>query len=97
MFVTFFTKEPKMAKKKKYYQGRKDRMDESAGMKRKSSMNFKSEDKSAFAYVPQEVMSIKYPMNDYNNEYYEDGMAKQDWQIDAMSAQSRKQNLDTNF
>jgi len=96
-----FTKEATMAKKK-YYQGKKDRKDESKGMKRKlagdyGSMEMFKDDKSAFAYVPQNVMSYKFPMNDYNNEYNQEGRSYQDMQMDAMAAQSAKQKMNKHF
>ncbi len=76
---------------KKYYEGKKDRMHESRGMKRyeendsrgmkryeKDMMDSKyygmiSEDHSAPANLPQEVVHKSYPKRDYfNAEYLDD-------------------------
>lgn len=73
---------------KKYYQGKKDRADESRGMKKyekKSNyrngmasgyMGMISEDKSAPANLPQEVKHEYYPKRDYVNNYYLDDTMK---------------------
>lgn len=57
--------------KKKYYQGMKDRMDESRGMKDpmrrreyEDSMMIR-EDRNAIANLPQDVKYVQYPQSPY--------------------------------
>jgi len=71
---------------KKYYQGKKDRMDESRGMKRYEEkhkgrmdsgyMGMISEDHSAPANLPQGVKHEYYPKCDYVDSYYMDDSIK---------------------
>ncbi|MDX1532842.1 MAG: hypothetical protein R3230_01395 [Nitrosopumilaceae archaeon] len=71
-----------MAKKKKYYQNKKDRMDESRGMKKsmkKKKMNADHGmiDYNATANLPQEVMINYYKQDDYGRfgEYDDSSVA----------------------
>lgn len=64
---------------KKYHQTMKDRKDESRGMKRREKsgmdsgyMGMISEDKSAPANLPQEVVHTYYPKCDYLDTHYLD-------------------------
>lgn len=64
---------------KKYYQGPKDREDESRGMKKafrgsldEGYMGMISEDQKAPANLPQEVVHEYYPKCDYMDSHYLD-------------------------
>lgn len=68
---------------KKYYQDRKDRKDESRGMKSREKrgmdsgyMGMISEDHSAPANLPQEVVHTYYPKCDYLDNHYLDDSIK---------------------
>lgn len=83
-----------MAKKKKYHGSMRD------GMKYNKNDGYYtmiSEDSSKFAYLPQEVMSKKYPDMDYNSEMYEQGRHYQDQQMMEMEKQAKKQRLNKHF
>ena len=56
-----------------------------------------NEDSSAFAHLPQQVISKKYPEGDYNNELYEQGREYQDKQANEMVAKAKKQKLNKHF
>lgn len=69
--------------KKKYYQNKKDRMDESRGMKRyyREKADMLHEDRSKPSNLPQEVMMKQYPERDYLM-----ADAPDDWQYMDMQA-----------
>lgn len=73
---------------KKYYKDRQDSMND---------YNMIKEDPNAFAHLPQEVMSKKYPEANYLSEYYEQGGDYQDKDMRERASQAKKQKLDRHF
>lgn len=86
-----------MAKRKKYYQGRKDRMDESKAMKNRGNAGWFGVSEGDNGMPPKEVITRYSDPYSGANMYYEQGMAYQDKQMKEVEKGVQKQKLDRHF
>lgn len=61
------------------------------------SMMDLNDDKGQFAYLPQQVISKKYPVPAYDDQYNEQGREYQDREMDRTVSQAKRQKLDRHF